>query len=106
MTTRFNTYVIDTNALLNDPEVIYGFSGAEVVIPAAVLKELDRLTEVGTAVNAGEKSLHDVHRAQIEPRDPSDRFRMQKSFGSGHRWSARPLWSELSPPGGRRSHRG
>lgn len=43
MTTRFKTYVIDTNALLNDPEVIYGFSGAEVVIPSIVLKELDDL---------------------------------------------------------------
>lgn len=43
MATRFKTYVIDTNALLNDPEVIYGFSGAEVVIPAIVLKELDDL---------------------------------------------------------------
>ncbi len=43
MTSRFKTYVIDTNALLNDPGVIYGFSGAEVVIPAIVLKELDDL---------------------------------------------------------------
>ena len=36
-------YVVDTNALLNDPEVIHSFSGAEVVIPAVVLKELDSL---------------------------------------------------------------
>jgi tetratricopeptide (TPR) repeat protein len=36
-------YVVDTNALLNDPEVIYAFSGAEVIIPAVVLKELDDL---------------------------------------------------------------
>jgi tetratricopeptide (TPR) repeat protein len=36
-------YVVDTNALLNDPDVIYAFSGAEVVIPAVVLKELDEL---------------------------------------------------------------
>jgi len=37
------TYVIDTNALLNDPDVIHSFSGAEVVVPAVVLKELDDL---------------------------------------------------------------
>lgn len=36
-------YVLDTNALLNDPEVIYAFSGSEVVIPAVVLRELDQL---------------------------------------------------------------
>lgn len=36
-------YILDTNALLNDPEVIYAFSGAEVVIPEVVLRELDRL---------------------------------------------------------------
>ncbi len=37
------TYVIDTNALLNDPDVIHSFSGAEVVVPAVVLRELDDL---------------------------------------------------------------
>lgn len=36
-------YVVDTNALLNDPEVIHAFSGAEVVIPGVVLRELDDL---------------------------------------------------------------
>ena len=36
-------YVVDTNALLNDPEVIHSFSGAEVVVPAVVLRELDSL---------------------------------------------------------------
>jgi tetratricopeptide (TPR) repeat protein len=36
-------YVLDTNALLNDPDVVYAFSGAEVVIPAVVLRELDEL---------------------------------------------------------------
>jgi len=57
----------------------------------AVLKELDRLTEVGAAVDAGQKSFDDVASAQIEPRDPTNGFRMQKSFGSGHRSSIRPL---------------
>ncbi len=36
-------YVVDTNALLNDPEVLYSFSGGEVVVPSVVLNELDRL---------------------------------------------------------------
>ena len=36
-------YVLDTNALLNDPEVLFAFSGAEVVIPGVVLDELDAL---------------------------------------------------------------
>jgi tetratricopeptide (TPR) repeat protein len=36
-------YVVDTNALLNDPDVLYSFSGGEVVVPAVVLKELDNL---------------------------------------------------------------
>jgi tetratricopeptide (TPR) repeat protein len=36
-------YVLDTNALLNDPDVVYSFSGAEVVIPAVVIAELDKI---------------------------------------------------------------
>ncbi|MCL4554687.1 MAG: PIN domain-containing protein, partial [Actinobacteria bacterium] len=43
MPPRSKICIIDTNALLNDPDVINSFSGAEVVIPAAVLKELDDL---------------------------------------------------------------
>jgi hypothetical protein len=33
----------------------------------AVLKELDRLAEIGAAVHPGKKSLHHVPRAEIEP---------------------------------------
>jgi Tfp pilus assembly protein PilF len=36
-------YVLDTNALLNDPQVVYAFSGAEVILPGVVLTELDAL---------------------------------------------------------------
>jgi hypothetical protein len=36
-------YVLDTNALLNDPEVVYAFSGSDVVIPAVVIDELDKI---------------------------------------------------------------
>jgi tetratricopeptide (TPR) repeat protein len=43
MTTLKRIYVLDTNALLNDPEVIFAFSGAEVIVPGVVLDELDAL---------------------------------------------------------------
>ena len=59
----------------------------------AVLQELDRLAEVGAAMHARQKAFDDVPGPHVEPRDPRDRFRMQKSFGIGHRWSARLLWS-------------
>lgn len=36
-------FVLDTNALLNDPDVIYSFSGAEVVVPVVVIHELDKI---------------------------------------------------------------
>ncbi len=36
-------YVLDTNALLNDPQVVYSFSGAEVVVPVGVIMELDKI---------------------------------------------------------------
>lgn len=36
-------YVLDTNALLNDPQVVYSFSGAEVVVPVGVITELDKI---------------------------------------------------------------
>lgn len=36
-------YVVDTNVFLADPLAIYGFPGADVLIPDIVLSELDRL---------------------------------------------------------------
>jgi tetratricopeptide (TPR) repeat protein len=43
MSPQKRVYVLDTNALLNDPEVIFAFSGAEVIVPGAVMDELDAL---------------------------------------------------------------
>jgi tetratricopeptide (TPR) repeat protein len=43
MSSLTRVYVLDTNALLNDPEVIFAFSGAEVIVPGVVLTELDAL---------------------------------------------------------------
>jgi len=37
------TYVIDTSALLSDPDIIFCCPDAEVIIPQTVLSELDRL---------------------------------------------------------------
>ncbi|MCX7913579.1 MAG: PhoH family protein [Thermodesulfovibrionales bacterium] len=36
-------YIIDTNVLIHDPECIYKFDESDVVIPLAVIEELDRL---------------------------------------------------------------
>jgi len=36
------TYVLDTNVLLSDPNSIYSFDDNDVIIPLAVLEELDR----------------------------------------------------------------
>jgi tetratricopeptide (TPR) repeat protein len=36
-------YIIDTSALLSDPEILFSKSDAELVIPQTVLSELDRL---------------------------------------------------------------
>jgi PhoH-like ATPase len=35
-------FVIDTNVLIHDPQSVFGFSGATVVIPMIVLEELDQ----------------------------------------------------------------
>ena len=60
----------------------------------AMLQEFDGLAEVGAAVHARQKTFDDVPSPQLQPRDPLDRFRMQKSFGIGHRSSVHPPWSE------------
>lgn len=40
------TYVLDTNIIMRNPEVLNGFADNEVVIPEIVLRELDHLKEV------------------------------------------------------------
>lgn len=37
------TFVIDTNVLLHDPDALMAFEGSDVVIPLAVLEELDQM---------------------------------------------------------------
>lgn len=41
-------YIIDTNVLLDDPQVIYSFPNVELVIPQGVLAELDKLKTMRT----------------------------------------------------------
>lgn len=54
------TFVLDTNVLLHDPESIFRFEDNDVVLPIAVIEEIDRfkkeLTEVGR--NARHVSRH------------------------------------------------
>ncbi len=51
----------------------------------AVLPKFDRLAEIGTAVEPRKEPFDDIACPQFQPGDPLDRFRMQKSFGIGHR---------------------
>ena len=55
----------------------------------AVLEELDGLAEVRAAVHPGQETLDQVLGAEIEPGDPLDRLRKQKSLGIVHRGSVR-----------------
>ena len=54
-----------------------------------VLKKLNALPKVRTAMHAREKTLDDILRPKLHSRNSLDGFRMQKSFGIGHRWKAR-----------------
>jgi predicted ribonuclease YlaK len=40
---RNKTYVIDTSVLIEDPDVLYKLGNSEIVIPIAVIKEIDGL---------------------------------------------------------------
>ena len=55
------TYVLDTNVLLSDPNSIFSFEDNDLIIPMAVLEELDhhksRLDEVGRNARSTSKTL-------------------------------------------------
>ena len=55
------TYVLDTNVLLSDPSAIFSFEDNDLIIPMAVLEELDhhksRLDEVGRNARQTSKTL-------------------------------------------------
>ena len=81
--------LLDVVAVLLGPDLPVDVAQVVAAGVLAVLAELDRLAEVRAAVHAGEEALDDVPRAEIEPGDPLDRLRMQKSFGIVHRGSVR-----------------
>lgn len=58
------TYVLDTNVLLSDPNSIFSFEDNDLIIPMAVLEELDkhksRLDEVGKNARHTSKTLDDL----------------------------------------------
>jgi len=58
------TYVLDTNVLLSDPNSIFSFEDNDLIIPMAVLEELDRhksrLDEVGKNARNVSRSLDDL----------------------------------------------
>lgn len=58
------TYVLDTNVLLSDPRAIYSFDDNDVIIPMAVLEELDnqksRQDEVGKNARIISRNLDEM----------------------------------------------
>ena len=54
-------YVLDTNVLLHDPNAIYSFEDNQIVIPLAVIEEVDgqkrRQDEVGRHARLDRKSV-------------------------------------------------
>lgn len=66
-------YVLDTNVLLSDPQAIYAFGEAEVVIPGVVIEEIDakKYGFDGTAHNARQIARQlDVLRSGGSLKDP------------------------------------
>src|SRR5512139_2823735 len=55
------TFVLDTNVLLHDPNSPFSFADGDVVIPIAVIEEIDRfkkeMTEVGRNARAVSRAL-------------------------------------------------
>jgi len=58
------TYVLDTNVLLSDPSAIFSFEDNDLIIPLAILEELDRhksrLDEVGRNARHASKTLDEL----------------------------------------------
>ena len=58
------TYVLDTNVLLSDPTSIFAFEENDLIVPMAVLEELDRhksrQDEVGRNARQVSRTLDDL----------------------------------------------
>ena len=93
--------LLDVEAVLLGPDL--PIDAAQVVARRvfAVLEELDGLAEVRAAVHAAEEAFDDVSSANLQPADPLDHLRMQRSFGSGRHGSVGLRAWELFQAGGR-----
>ena len=58
------TFVLDTNVLLHDPEPLFAFGTNDIILPAAVIEEIDnqkkRLDEVGRNARVVSRMLDDL----------------------------------------------
>lgn len=43
MVRQYKTFVIDTNVFLHDPQALFQFPHHHIIIPIAVLEELDKM---------------------------------------------------------------
>src|SRR4029078_392671 len=93
--------LLDVQTVLLGPDL--PIDAAQVVAwrVFAVLEELDGLAEVGAAVHAAEEAFDDVPSANLQPANPLDYLRMQRSFGSGRHGSVGLRAWELFQAGGR-----
>ncbi|MFW6060761.1 MAG: PhoH family protein [Phycisphaeraceae bacterium] len=76
-TTDIKTFVLDTNVLLHNPASLYMFKDNEVVIPFAVLEELDKF----------KKQSDDVGRNAREVIRQLDQLRQQGKLAHGVTWN-------------------
>ncbi len=72
--------LLDIQAVLAGPDLPVHVAKVIATDVFAMLQELDRLAEVRAAVHPREEAFDHVPRPNFQPRDPFDRFRMQKSF--------------------------
>ncbi len=74
---RMKHFVLDTNVLLHNPAALYMFADNEVIIPFAVIEELDKF----------KKQNDDVGRNAREVIRHLDRLRVQGKLSQGVQWN-------------------
>jgi predicted ribonuclease YlaK len=77
-------FVVDTNVLINDPDVLYKLGGNEIVIPTAVIKELDGLKRRWNVEDPRAKAARRVTRML-------DRIGSRQDISVGAKTSAGPI---------------
>jgi PhoH-like ATPase len=94
-------YVLDTSVLMHDPTALFRFQEHDVVLPAAVLEELDAakkgVSEVARNVRQVSRFLDEL----LQDADPADiRRGLPLDRGNGRQASG-SLYFDLQPPSGR-----